>query len=225
MSPALLRLLKNDVGHSLITIGAGVQCLSISPEASRNHTGQLAYFSVRMICTLTVSRRIFPINVPTRIRVQNATTFLNHIRWHRGGHIYPLMRTAELLLPKITAEGQSAEDVIAHYGSPALREREEFKDICRRILPMVSVIEMRLLFFSHKEVDALKQLERKGFVNEHGAIVSKSVPEEMRHRRNRRCCLLVWRDSSRLLCWVDVVPTHSSWCDFEIVCYHFHADI
>jgi hypothetical protein len=55
---------------------------------------------------------------------------LEHIRVHCGGHIYPLMRAAELLVPKLHS---ASATYVQQYYDISFRATPEYEGICNRI--------------------------------------------------------------------------------------------
>ena len=106
--------------------------------------------------------------------------WLSHLCWHTGGHVYPLMRLSELLVPKIKKEdGMSAEECISFYESLDFRKTTEFQEVCQRILPDIETYDIMQLFNKNKNRDyqAQRRLQRAGFCNQNGKIISNLLIE------------------------------------------------
>lgn len=97
---------------------------------------------------------------------------LLHLCWHTGGHIFPLMRLSELLVPKIKNDCMSGDECIAYFDSHDFRKSIEFQEVCMRILPHIGTYELKQLFRRSKDDEAIKRLNRAGFCDQRGIIVS-----------------------------------------------------
>lgn len=173
-SPAFTFLLKS--AEKITTIGSGV-------PAFRSASGD--FCTQRMTPELFLNSADleregvldFFVGHSTQ-RGTEVSTLLSHLCWHTGGHVYPLMRLSELLVPRILNEGGvSAEECIDFYDSLEFRKSTEFEDVCKRILPDIGTYDLKQLFFGSQNDEAWKRLERTGFCNRNGRIVSNLLVE------------------------------------------------
>lgn len=173
-STVFTTLLKNNTGHKITTIGAGVPAfetisggfkepisterLFLSSDEMLESEGVVGYFGRNA-------------NPAQTIQIEQ---LLRYIRAHVGGHIYPLMWLAEQLVSKVDA-GMTAQQVIDLLHSEPFREREDFKLMTDRILPRdtLSVQVFRALLTLNPDVQSLKELKRHGFCDQENKIISQ----------------------------------------------------
>ena len=156
---ALVEMLKNDTGHRLTIIGAGVpEFRTLSANFSKKHrTHELFLLSEDLGSEGVVA--YFDGS-------KKSKAILEHIRDHCGGHIYPLMRAMELLQQDSNYAMMTPEEIINHYESAAFRSSPGYKDTCSRVLPAMLPEEMRPLFHSTRQLGDLDGLRKKGFVSQ-----------------------------------------------------------
>ena len=169
-------LLKNTRNHRLTTIGAGVpHYQTICGSFKKSITTDRLFVSEDMLVEEGITD-YFASNTTgeTRAAIEKLLQF---IRSHVGGHIYPLMWLAEHLVPKVKDEGFSVEKVIRYFESNDLRGQEEFQEMVQRILPDVRVTDVHPLLYREPDDRALADLQKKGFCDSNGMIVSQFLFE------------------------------------------------
>jgi hypothetical protein len=119
-------LLKNTKGHNITTIGAGVpEYQSPSSRFKRKiGTDRLFLNSYQMLVDEGVVKYFESIAANTD--THEIDLLLEHIRNYVGGHIYPLMWLGEQLVPRITYQSDSSDQVINYLGSRLFRTQENF---------------------------------------------------------------------------------------------------
>jgi hypothetical protein len=166
--PAFTFLLKS--AKFIVAIGAGVSVYeSVSEHFRLRLPTQKLFLKKEDLQSKGVLR--YFVGVENGKLLSETTTLLSHLLEHSGGHIYPLMRLGELLVPKIK-NGMSADEVIAHYYSVTFRQSTDFTDICARVSPPVDHVNVCALFARKPDLRAIRTLERAGFCAE-GKIVSQ----------------------------------------------------
>jgi len=108
---------------------------------------------------------------------QEVSVLVSHLCQHTGGHVYPLMRLSELLVAKIKFQSASAKECIAAYDSRGFRKSREFAEICDRILPDVENYDLLQLFHGDADQVATRRLQRAGFCDSSGRIISRLLVE------------------------------------------------
>jgi energy-coupling factor transporter ATP-binding protein EcfA2 len=171
-------LLKNPEGHQVTTIGAGVpefqtfkykigtDSLFLNSLQDLQTEGVLEYFTRHE--TGTAATAAAEINV-----------LLEYIRSYVGGHIYPFMWLAERLVPRITRDGETVNQVITFFGSSTFRQQEDFKLMTERILPPVEATDLRPLLYKIPNDKALYDLRRKGICDNDNHIISQLLFESI----------------------------------------------
>ena len=104
---------KNDTRHRIMTIGAGVPAFeSLSSSFARKlKTSCLFVADEELTSEGVIWYFVGDENVDATIR-RHIECLLANIRSYVGGHVYPLMRLAELLVPKIKQGRQTANQAI-----------------------------------------------------------------------------------------------------------------
>jgi hypothetical protein len=170
-SPAFTFLLKGGEhgAKNIVTIGAGVgEYESVSEDFSnRLQTEELFLDEEALVAEGVVD--YFASDGTCRASVES---ILVHLRSYCGGHIYPLMALAELILPTIKT-GMSGEDAIAYFESTAILS-SEFAKVVRRVSPKVQYKDVLKLFRTQGcDQDAILRLARAGFCTRQGKLISK----------------------------------------------------
>jgi hypothetical protein len=178
----LIKLLKNNSEHNLITIGAGVPAFETTSgqfttsfltdrlflkPADLKEEGVIDYFAISEKEPLA------------KVEVEN---LLEHIRVHCGGHIYPLMRAAELLVPKL--HSASATVIQQHYDI-SFRATQDYEGICNRILPPITIKELEPLLVGETQGDGILNLQKKGLATDSGKLLSQLLLEASMKKLNR----------------------------------------
>lgn len=164
-------LLKNDVGHNITTIGAGVPAFqTLSSSFSLKFATDRLFLKNDQLENEGVIN-YFAEGASEQLQGE-IKKLIQHVRWYVGGHVYPLMRITELLLPKMKVDGMNAKQVIVYLNSEEFREQRDFRKLCQRILPPVATTEIRPLLYKAKDLTSLTNLVRTGFCDDRGKIVS-----------------------------------------------------
>ena len=163
-------LLKNNSRHKITTIGAGVpEFPTVSGSFKHRITTDRLFLTEPMLSSEGI---IDYFARPYIERREEIAKLLEFLRSHVGGHVYPLMSLAELLVPLIGANHASAGEAQAHFESFAFRQQEHFRDLAIRILPDVTVTDIRPLLYKMRDPQTVKDLQKKGFCDVRGKIIS-----------------------------------------------------
>ena len=181
-------LLKNNMRHKITTIGAGVpEFPAVSGSFKHRITMDRLFVTEAMLSTegiIDYFASPFPMSNPKRDEIAKLLKFL---RTHVGGHIYPLMSLAEQLIPLICDNGASVDQTIGHFESVEFRGQQQFSDLTLRILPDVTVADVRPLLYKIRDPQILKDLQKKGFCDVHGKIVSPFLFEAFIQAQRGEC--------------------------------------
>ena len=164
-------LLKNNKNHCLTTIGAGVpEFQTVSGVFKKKITTDRLFVTEDMLSGENILA--FFAGTSSGATRDEIRKLLQYIRSHVGGHIYPLMWLAEHLVPLIKNQGYSLNDVIKHYESNEFRSLETFQEMVQRVLPDVLATDIRPLLYRRPDARARLDLQRKGFCDSGGRIIS-----------------------------------------------------
>ena len=172
-------LLKNDQGHNITTIGAGVpEFETLSWNFKRKiGTDELFMSNEKMLEDEGVVEYFSP-QTATADQAAEIRKLLEHVRSYCGGHIYPLMWIAERLIPKIMNENKTANDLFTYLlDSQNFRMSDEFKDMQTRILPTIHQTDVSPLLYKNKDSALLHDLRKKGFCDNEDKIISQLLFE------------------------------------------------
>jgi hypothetical protein len=173
-SPAFTFLLKN--AKNIVTIGVGVPKYESSSEyfATRLDTKEL-FLDDDDLETEGVLQ-YFVGDTTTEVGTE-ITTMLKYLCQHAGGHIYPVMRLGELLVPMVKT-GVSAADAIIHFESLDFRASNDYTRLYNRIAPNVKNQDvLQLLRSEGRDEEAVENLARAGFCTDGGQILSDLLLE------------------------------------------------
>jgi len=166
-------LLKN--ANNIVMIGAGVPDYGASSEGF-----SLRLQTSKLFITEEGLRKEGVIDYfvgGDTTRADEVAQLVSHVWQDCGGHIFPLMRLSELLVPRILVEGASAEDCINTYDSKEFRNSSDFNAVCRRILPDVGNYDLLSLFRGTPDQAAVNRLQRAGFCDSSGRIISRLLAD------------------------------------------------
>jgi hypothetical protein len=170
-SPAFTFLLKGGEhgAKNIVTIGAGVgEYESVSEDFSHRLQTEELFLDEEALEAEGVIE-YFASDGTCRASVES---ILVHLRSYCGGHMYPLMALAELILPTIKT-GMSGEDAIAYFESTAILS-PEFAKVVQRVSPKVQYKDVLQLFRTQGcDQDAILRLARAGFCTRQGKLVSQ----------------------------------------------------
>lgn len=172
-------LLKNPDGHQVTTIGAGVpEFVTLSSKFKYKIGTDSLFLNSRQALQTEGVIAYFALNA-TETAAAEIDTLLEYVRSYVGGHIYPLMWVAERLVPRITRDGETANQVITYLGSSEFQQQEDFKLMVERILPPVGATDLRPLLYKVQNDNALYDLRRKGICDEDNQIISQLLFESI----------------------------------------------
>jgi hypothetical protein len=165
----LVSLLKNEDGHNVTVIGAGISNVnSVSNQFGRTFSSDRLFLSADDLES-TGCYAFFCKDADVSLHGQ-IRTLVQYIRDYAGGHIYPVMRLSEMLVP-VVIQGSSAEDVIARIHANDFRQTEDFLYMADRIRPPPP-IDLRPLLYAVRDPMQMENLMKKGFCGKDGKIVS-----------------------------------------------------
>jgi hypothetical protein len=137
-------LLKNDVHHQITTIGAGVPSFrSLSGEFTEKITTSRLFLADNDLATEGVLD-FFTHDVTDANKRSEIEKFVTELRSYVGGHIYPLMRLSELLVPKIKSDNWTSDQTTSMLNSATFRNTKDFRRLCTRIMPSLQDVDMRV---------------------------------------------------------------------------------
>ena len=171
-------LLKNNTGHNITTIGAGVpKWQSVSGNFKKTITTDRLFLSEDMLASEGVINYFS--QGATEAQKPDITAVLRHIRSYAGGHIYPLMWLSERLVSMIVREGATAEAAIMHLSSIDLRRNEEYREMCWRIVPHLDAQTFRSgLLTLNPDRESLLTLQKYGLIDERNTVISQLLFDE-----------------------------------------------
>jgi hypothetical protein len=175
-SATLTEVIRNPTGHMITTIGAGVPAFtSLSSQFSEAITTDRLFISSEQMMVDEGIVGWFVRGIADVAQHAEAVKLLEEIRSYVGGHIYPLMWSAEKLIPLVArANPFTANQAMEYYESQNFRSTDEFKNMTNRILPggSVRVETFRSLLTLNPDPLALKELRRQGFCDEDNKLIS-----------------------------------------------------
>ena len=171
-APGFDRMLKNDTGHNITLIGAGVPAFM---SASGNFKKKIG--TERLFLNSDQLQSEGVVGYFSRGAAGDQLTeikkLIEYLREYVGGHIYPLMWLSEQLVPRIK-NGNSAKEALKHFESPAFRSQQIYSDFQNRILPDVAATNLRPLLYQHNpDENALLDLRKKGVCDAHNKVISQ----------------------------------------------------
>ena len=166
-------LLKNNMGHNITTIGAGVpKFQTVSTQFAMKITTDELFISTK---EMLISENIlghFSTGAATLKQRSEIESLLGRIRDYVDGHIYPLMWLAERLVP-IVINGGTADEAGSHMFSSEFRASPEFKSMRDRIVPEIDSQVFRALFTMNPDVASMKELRRYGLCDKSNKLMSQ----------------------------------------------------
>ena len=173
-SPIFTLLLKNRMSHRVTTIGAGVPAFQTASHSfARKITPDRLFLTSDDVCREGVYD-FFAANVTDAFIRGHIEGLLEAIRVYVGGHIYPMMRLAELLVPKLTTEGYTTDRTISYMNSAEFRSSLQFEDLAARVTPALEDVNVRTLFYprEYRFGPELLKLQKRGFCDQNGNVIS-----------------------------------------------------
>lgn len=171
-------LLKNNRGHKITTIGAGVPEFKTVSGEFTIHVGTERLFLNSHDDLKTEGVFDYFNALRKNVDPKEINTMLEGVRAYVGGTIYPLMWIASQLLPILDVEGGTASMALDHLHSVTFRDHPGFKEMVGRILPPVSSTNIRPLLYKERDPNALLDLRKKGFCNANFKVVSELLFEQ-----------------------------------------------
>eukprot|EP00545_Synedropsis_sp_CCMP1620_P005400 CAMPEP_0119016120 /NCGR_PEP_ID=MMETSP1176-20130426/11823_1 /TAXON_ID=265551 /ORGANISM="Synedropsis recta cf, Strain CCMP1620" /LENGTH=475 /DNA_ID=CAMNT_0006969449 /DNA_START=12 /DNA_END=1439 /DNA_ORIENTATION=+ len=165
----LISLLKNEDGHCVTVIGAGISSLnSVSNRFDYTFSTDRLFLSEEDL----QAKHCFDYfctgaHVDKHAHIKE---LVMHIREYAGGHIYPVMRLSELLVPLITEQVGTGKAIVALH-SEQFRQSDGFCRLANRIMPPPPT-DIRPLLYINKNPMVMESLMKKGFCDMEGKIVS-----------------------------------------------------
>ena len=167
----LVNLLKNDYGHNVIVIGAGISNLdSVSHTFGKTFSADRLFLSEEDLET-TGCFNYFCNGADASFH-DEIEALIKYIREYAAGHIYPVMRLSEILVPSVTGQNKTAKEAAALLHSVEFRKSEAFEDLSSRIKPPPPT-DLRPLLYANKDLVQMENLMKKGFCDKNGRIVSQ----------------------------------------------------
>lgn len=100
--------------------------------------------------------------------IDQVNLLIEQIRDFVGGHVYPLMWSAEKLVPRIADNSHSADQVVNYLGS-------DFAALVDRILPIVAETDIRPLLYKIPDPNSAYDLRSKDFCDKDKRIISQLI--------------------------------------------------
>lgn len=168
-------LLKSPKKHNVTTIAAGI---ASSPSSSYQFSNRYQPEDLLLLTDDSLDEHgvteFFTAGCEVIIK-QQMVLLLKSVRSYVGGHVYPLMRLAELLKPYIV-QGKSAEQVRKMLDSHEFRNSEDFQKMVDRIVP-TTYTDLRPLLYRVRDFEAMEDLQKKGICNKNFELISPLLLE------------------------------------------------
>lgn len=167
---ALINLTKNTTQHNVTVIGAGISNAdSISSRFGFTFTTERLFVLEQQLQDKGVLQ-FFCSNAPATMHGE-IIALVKLVREYVGGHVYPLMRLSELLVPQILQQGKTADQAMKVLMTNDFRAGIQFQLVANRIRPPPPN-DLRPLLYSVRDPATLTLLLKKGFCDQNGKIAS-----------------------------------------------------